>query len=406
MALDIAAASDVLKEFYLAPVREQLNNAAKFLAQLEKNSTDIQGKYAYVPIHIGRNSGIASIADGGALPTAGNQDYEPEKVPLRYSVGRFQVTGPTIRATRTDDGSFIRAVSSEMKGVVRDLKTDRNRQVFGDGTGAIATFTTTASGDVLNLDPATTLTQMRQIQRGMRIDIGTLASPTVASVSAAGLLVASVQASARTVTVAAGTGVVTSSSHFLFRHLNGGVLGGTTQREITGLAAQVKASGTLFNVNPTTVPEWVSVANTAVANRQLTEDLIQKITDDVEIASGSTPDLWVGSYGVVRSFANQIAATKRIVNTVALKAGWTGIELATTGGAFAKDKDCQENTAYAISTEDFQHYKASDYDFADYDGRTLRNTPGFDSWEGFVSLDDEFATSQRNAHALVTQLSE
>lgn len=406
MALDLAAASDVLKEFYLAPVREQLNQASKFLEQLEKNSTDIQGKYAYVPIHIGRNSGIASIADGGALPDAGNQDYEPEKVPLRFSVGRFKVTGPTIRATRTDDGSFIRAVSSEMKGVVQDLKVDRNRQVFGDGTGAIATFGVTAAGDVLNLAATTTATQMRQIQRGMRIDIGTLAAPTQASVSAAGLLVVSVDATNKTVTVSAGTGVVTAATHFLFRHLNGGVLGGSTQREITGLAAQIKASGTLFNVNPSTVPEWVSIVDSAAANRQLTEDLIQKITDNVEIASGNTPELWIGSYGVVRSFANQIAATKRIVNTVALKAGWTGIELATTGGAFAKDKDCQENTAYAITTSEFQHYRAADYAFADYDGRTLRNSPGFDGWEGFVVVDDEFATSQRNAHALVTQLSE
>lgn len=401
--LTLTNADKVLKEFYLAPVREQLNNAVKTLAQFEKNYEDIVGKRAYVPIHVSRNSGIGARADGGSLPTAGNQGYEDSLVTLKHQYARIKVTGPTIRASARDEGAFIRAVDSEMKGAVNDLKRDINRQVFGTSNGKIAQCGTTTTSTTIVLNSSATATQLRQLEVGMVIDIGTVASPTTIAGS---VTIQSIDRTAKTMVVS-GSNVSTTSSHFIFRAGNGG--DSSSQKEITGLQTQIASSGTLFDVDPSTYDVWVStVSSNSGTNRQLTEDLIQNLADDVEIASGSTPSLWVGSYGVVRSFGGLLATQKRFVNTVALKAGWSGIELNTgaEGAAFAKDRDCPANTAFAISPDKFVEYRMANYDWADYDGRSLRNVAGEDAWEAFLVIDHEFATSQRNAHGVLQDISE
>lgn len=402
--LTLANADKVLKEFYLAPVREQLNNAVKTLAQFEKNYEDIVGKRAYVPVHVTRNSGVGARADGGTLPTAGNQGYDDSLVTLKHQYGRIKVTGPTIRASAKDEGAFIRAVDSEMKGVTNDLKRDINRQVFGTSDGVIATCGTTTTSATIQLLAATSLTQMRQFEIGEVVDIGTVASPTTI---ASARTITAIDRSNKTITVSGATVSTVSGTHFVFRSGNGG--SGASQVEVTGLRTQIAASGTLFDVDPTAYPVWASTVNSnSGTNRQLTEDLVQDLADNVEIESGSAPSLWVGSYGVVKSFGNLLATQKRFVNTVALKAGWSGIELNTgaTGAAMAKDRDCPANTLYAISPDKFVEYRMANYDWADYDGRSLRNVAGEDAWEAFIVIDHEFATSQRNAHGVLQDLSE
>jgi hypothetical protein len=405
--LTISNADAVLKEFYLAPVREQLNNAVKTLAQFEKNYTDMVGRRALVPIHVSRNSGIGARADGGSLPTAGVQGYADALVPVKHQYGRIKVTGPTIRATARDEGAFIRAVDSEMKGVVNDLRSDINRQVFGTSDGVKATCgTTTTSNTVQLLAASTTLTQMRQFSVGELVDIGTVASPTAV---ASARQITAVDRANRTITVDGATLSTTSSTHKVFRSGNGGDVTNSSQKEITGLRTIVASSGTLFSVDPSTYPVWVSsVDSNSGTNRQLTEDLIQGISDSVEIESGKAPGTWVTSFGVAKSFGNLLSAQKRFVNTVALKAGWSGIELNTgeAGAAMAKDKDCPENTAFALNPDSFTEYRMADFDWADYDGRSLRNVAGEDAWEAFIVVDHELGCHERNANGILKDLSE
>lgn len=54
----------------------------------------------------------------------------------------MKITGPTIKATKNDSGAFIRAIESEIKGVTRDTKRMMNWMLNGDGTGALAYWTT------------------------------------------------------------------------------------------------------------------------------------------------------------------------------------------------------------------------------------------------------------------------
>src|SRR5690606_1975266 len=167
MAFDLTAASAVLKEDYLPPVREQLNNENLVIKELVKKKQEATGKQFYVPLHYGRNNGVGYRAEGAALPTAGNQKYKESTGNVKYLYGSIEITGPTIKAMRNDKGAFIRAVESEMKGLVRDLKDQRARALFGDGTGKLATFGVNTSTTTLDVD------KVKYFQVGMKIDIVT-----------------------------------------------------------------------------------------------------------------------------------------------------------------------------------------------------------------------------------------
>ena len=186
MALTLTTADSALKEFYLPAVREQLNMTNWLLMQVEKNSTDIEGRRAVLSLHVGRNPSVGARVEGAALPgtnsagstSIGVQDYAEERVPLKYEYGRIQLSGPVIRAMKSDRGSFVRAIESETKGVTNDLKKDVNRQLWGDTSGQIDNFAAQGPLNTLTLGAATTRVQQRQIEVGMVIDIGSAANST------------------------------------------------------------------------------------------------------------------------------------------------------------------------------------------------------------------------------------
>jgi hypothetical protein len=60
MALTSGDYADALKINYLPPLNDQVHHAHVMLNRLEKNSEDVDGLYAYVPLITGRNPGVGS----------------------------------------------------------------------------------------------------------------------------------------------------------------------------------------------------------------------------------------------------------------------------------------------------------------------------------------------------------
>lgn len=153
--LDLSAASNVLKNFYLGPIREQLNNSSILLSRLDRDETtqDVYGKNFTVPLRNGRNDSAGlGRADDGAAHTAGRQGYTTITVPNKYLYAKIRVTGPTIKATRSKAGAFITAIESEIKGATRDFKRAMNRQLHGDGRDALAFWTGADDSSGTNVD--------------------------------------------------------------------------------------------------------------------------------------------------------------------------------------------------------------------------------------------------------------
>lgn len=401
----LTTADSALKEFYLPAIREQLNNKCFILSQIESNSKDVEGRRAVLSLHVTRNSGVGARAEGGTLPTAGSQGYAEERVAMRYNYGRLQVSGPIIKAMKSNAGSFTRAVDSETKGLTADVRRDVNRQVFGTSNGVIAQCAS-ASSQVITLTTPTAV-QLRQIEIGMVIDVGTVAAPTT---RATAVVVSAVDTSAGTVTVVGTLSGSTTTTDFIFRS---GAAGATTsQKELTGLQSIVDSTGSLFNIDPATYPSWVSVENTGSGtNRVPTETLFAKVADQASIASGdATINLWVTTDGVQRTLAASMLSQKRFNDTVALKAGYSGISINTAGSstpsALTWDRDCPTGMAFGLSTEHLFQHQESEWEFMDDDGSVLSRVSGVDAYEAVLYKYHELTTDQRNAHAKVVELTE
>ena len=405
----------ILQEDYLPGTQEQLNNDIPLLAYAEKNTKDVEGRRAVLAPHVSRNSGIGARAESGTLPTAQSQGYAEERIPLFYNYGRINISGPVMKSAQSDKASFVRAVDSEMKGVTRDLKRDVNRQCWGDGTGAIAGF----SGGGASSNTATVIvplattnaglggsTAIGQLEPGMIVDVGTPTSPTL---RASGITLTRVSdATALAASVLFGTAITASSTDFIFRTGSGGVVG-TNQKEITGVQLIVDSSGTVFNVNPTTNPSWVAVekSNSGTA-RSLSEPLIAAAAMDIQIAGGEDVNLAVGSPGVYRAFANLQTSLKRFTNTTDLKGGWTGLEFAAGVKPFpiTSDRDCPNGSLYLFNTNYLTQYQMSDWEWMDEDGSVLHMTTGIDAYEAVLYKYHELATSKRNAHGKIVDITE
>lgn len=398
MALTLALADAALKEDYLPSIREQLNQDFPFLAQIERNSKDVEGRRAVLSLHVKRNSGVGARAEGGTLPTAGNQGYAEERVPLRYNYARIQINGPVIKAMKSDRGSFTRAVSSEVNGALEDLKRDVNRQLFGTSNGVIATCgTTTTSNDVVLLNPTTV--QLGQLEVGMVVDIGTVASP---STVAAGRTITAVTTTGFTIDGA--TISTTSGTHFVFRQGAGGAT--TAQKELTGLQTIVDSSGTLFNVDPSSYPVWSSYEKGSIG--AVSDVVFERAIHAIRRKGGGAPNLLVTSDGVERAYSATLTSQKRFANTIELKGGYSGLSVGAGGSSLSLmwDRDCPYQTAFILNTNHLFQHEMSDWEWMDDDGAVLSRVSGVDAYEATLYKYHELTTDQRNAHGKLTGIDE
>lgn len=392
-----------LKEDYKPVIREQLNDKALFLSQIDKNTESIEGRRAVLSIHTSRNEGVGARRDGVALPTAGNEGFAEERIPVMHNYGSLELSGPAMRAMKSDKGSFTRTLQYATKGVTNTLKLDVNRQAFGDGTGAIAETTVSTTGQTtVLLAAATTTAQMRQFRPGMAVDIGTLAELNAGSGGPTyNNIIVSVSVSGKSFVLTSNLGSATASGDFVSRAGAGGALGGSTQKEITGLEAIIAASGALHNV---TDASWVSTVNTTGGTP--TENLFARVMHDVQIASGEDITMIVTSDDVHRNYANNLTSQKRFSNTIELHGGYKSIDVAAGGGSvpLVWDRDCRNGIAYFLNPSHLVQFEQTDWEWLDDDGSVLHQVAGFDKFAAVLYKDHELATDMRCAFGKATGL--
>lgn len=399
MGFDLTTASEVLKEVYLPTVRETLVNKNEYLAQVETNSEDVEGLETVLDLHVSRNEGIGSRKDLETLPDAGNQGFKKARVGLKYHYGRIQVSGPVIRAAKSDRGSWIRPIENETKGVVTDQKADEERQLLGTSDGVIASTAANAASNTLTL--AASRTQLRQLRVGMKVDIGTVASPT--AVAQARTITAVNITAPGSITID-GAAVATAATDRVFRTGNGG--SGANQREYTGLQTIVDSTGSLFGVDPATYPTWASYEKDAAA-AALSDALIEELIDEISINSPSgVPNWGITDHAQARAYGNVLKTQRRFVNTGELKGGFTGIEVATASGSLVVStlRDAPEKTFFGLNTEHLGLHEASEWEFMEEDGNVLNRVPNKDAYEASLFHYSEHVTDARNAHGKITNL--
>jgi len=393
---NLASFDSVLKNDYLGPVREQLNQATELLRRIGMDYDSVQGKNFTIPMHYGRNEGIGARADGGTLMSAGAQAYKEAIVPMRYIYGRIQVTGPTIKAARNDAGAFIRAIDSEIKGVTKDLKRDMNRMLTNDGTGIISLCgVTTASTTVV-------VASAKPFRPGMIVDI-IVALDGSTGTGAVERTIVSVDKVNDTITIS-GAAITTAATYGVYRT-------GNRNLEVMGLKGMVSASdigygyGTFQNLAVASYPWHAStILGNSGTGRAVSDLLIQEMLDEVEQAGDGEVSGLYTSYGVRRAYQALLSAEKRLVNKYELRGGYNTISY--NDMPIIVDKDMPTGKIFGLDEAAIKMYKMADYDWMDEDGAILSRVSGKDAYEAVLYCYMELGTGARNAHGLLEDLNE
>ena len=123
----------LLKEYYQAPITDQINQQVWAIKYFEKRKQGWTGSQMILPVHISRNTGVAFAGEGDDLPQAGKQGYERLVVQSKNMYGRIELTGNLMdTATGSNAGSFASAMTEEMDRLVQDVVNQENKAaIFG-----------------------------------------------------------------------------------------------------------------------------------------------------------------------------------------------------------------------------------------------------------------------------------
>lgn len=392
MGATLTTVSALLKEVYEKDVQDQMNSDVVGFKRIEKTSegvtNEVGGRYVTFPLRVGRNHGIGARNEMEALPTPGQQATAAARIGLKYLYGGINFSGQTLKLADSNFQAFASALDEEMTGLKRDLAKDLNFQFYSNGSGVRASVTADGANTV-------TVDTVQYLEVGMMIDILDITGVTP-------------KASNRQITAINGLVVTYNGADATAIATDIVLRTGNFGREMTGLRSIVRATGTLYNVDPTVTPAWKAVDNNnAGTPRALTEALMIKVVDDVRTNGGDTT---VGfcSLGVRRAYFNLLKTDRRYVNTQQFEGGFSGLAFTTDKGEIpiVVDVDAPTTRIFFINEKAIKLYRAEDWSWMDYDGSNFQRVIGFDAYEARMYQYCEMGTHRRNSHGVLQDLIE
>ena len=407
MAFDYTAADPILKEVYLPAMQEMLNNATPLLKSLEKEIVPVEGGNFVIAVHRTRNNAAGiGRAEGGTLPTAGQQGYVQALVPVKQLYSRINVSGKAIAATRSSKGAFLKALESEMKYVMTDTKRSMNRQLNGDGTGALAYWTSAddSSGEDVddNLGNGTTY-----------LPSGALTCDLIDASDNATVLGNSIVVTRGTIgtasTAVTWTGSVSGSADGDYL-----VLEDTLGYEMTGIQAVVSASdptyptGGLHGLAVATYTDWKALVLGADSTKQdLSFPLIQQLISRIITESNiDESDLKMfHCHPALRDTYIKLCQDERVFyNTMKLDGGWEAVTY--NGKPIVADVQCRRNALYAITPSSMALAQMAPLDFMDKDGSVFFRVGDTDAYGATAFVYQELMCKARNQNGVILGLNE
>jgi hypothetical protein len=383
--------NSILKEFYLPPVVEQLNNEVLLLSRVDSSDQEIVGTKAYIPVHTTRTGGIGARGEYVALPNPGSQGYARAQFDLTYQYGVVRVSGPSQAKTASEAGAFLQSLRSELDGIRNDLKKDLARQLYGTGDGKLATCGVTSASATVVVSSAEAINK-GQIYPGMYLDIGTVANPTVV---ASNVTVQSVNAAGPSVVI--DQTVTTAGTHFLFR-AGSNFAGGTY--EMNGLQNLVaSAAGTFGGIDASATGNsyWDNLRDTA--GTAITQDRLMQAFNKVRINGGEVSAIYT-SYGDQRQFFNTFTSAINYIEPLKLQGGFQTLNFMAK--PIIADIDAPMAKWYLIDERFIKFFSNQDWHFLDEDNQPLKWDTNYDAWKSVLARYLNLGASRRNTQVLLT----
>jgi len=409
---DATEFDSLLKDYYLGPTQDLLNNKTVLLRRLARNEEDFGGRQIITPLRVSRNEGIGGIGKGGSLPDPGQQGYRNLAFGFQMFYGRAMLPGPDMAQARSDKFAFMRLMEGELSNLVVDVKHEFNRIVHGDGSGVLAQQVGALAGDVVTVDNpggfANPGNGTLYIRPGMTL-VGVDSSGASTGNTSAKVL--SVDAAAETVTFAT-TPTGWANNDFLVRTSRDQIAAPPAidhgwDNEPFGLAAIISdadpQSRSLQGLAVASNDFWKATvnSNSGVA-RSLSLDLLQQVEDQLDIDADAMASLIHSDHFQRRRYLDLLESSKRFVNRLTLDGGFKALEYNEV--PWSVDKDCTPGRIYFVDEEPINIFQMSDFFFLDKDGSILHRGDDRDLYQLTLAWYGEIGTQNRKRGAVILDL--
>ena len=399
MGSTLASIDATLKEVYEGDVRRQLMDETVALKRVTRSSDGVSnetnGKYVTFPVHVRRNGGLGSRNESEALPTAGQQGYAAARLALKSDYLGIELTGHSIDMSDTNPKAFAKSLDEEMERGRTDFKKDLNRQIYGNGSGAITTVRAVVTSTTIPVVDA------RLFWVGSHV-IDVVTAPSTVVASARTVTARDLTPGANTITVS-GAAITTVVGQLI-------TLTGSVNREITGLGAIIANSGVLYNINPATEPEWTSeVDSNGGTPRALSEGLMLRLVDRVRSRGGKTTAVLTDD-GSFRAYWALLSQLRGFTNTQDFSGGYKGLSFSAGASEIpvVSDFDAPLGVMHFINEDDITFYRDEDIHWLDRDNSILKQkvdaSGRYDIWQAHMVERHELGIGRRNTHAKLTDI--
>jgi hypothetical protein len=385
-----------LKNYYQGPIVSQFNDDVPVLRAAEKIKQGWSGFQVVRPLKVRRNQGIGATSDGGNLPSIGRQSTVQATISSKFNYLRFGITGPMIKASASDKGSFVRSAAYELEQGYADLSSDINRQVSFDGTGYLAALTAnavaTTSISVQGREDNTNESGDKFLDVGMVVDIVT----TGGSIVASSIEITAISTSAGIATLTLSAPVTASDGDRLIRS-------GSQNNEIQGLLYSLDGgTSTIYGVSRSTYPSYQGNAIDLNGGQLTLNSMQQAINEARRRGGGKTSAIWC-DFDTQRYYQKLLTADKRYVNSVKGDGGFGNKDemyLEFNGVPVVADKDCPQRMFF-LQADSWKNYVLAEMEFADETGTMYIAQTSTDSLEVRVRLFNNIFNEKPSANAVL-----
>lgn len=368
----------LLKEDYVIKQIQDTINKSTVLMNKMKTEKSTHGRQFIIPLRFGVSQGVGARAENTQLPDPGFGVYEQASGTVKYLYSQLYITGQAIAATRGSKAAFAEVLKQSLKDAREGLKLDVQRQLWGDGTGAIADVNgAVSSSTTVNVDNPYSLsysgtltnsekTRLFKKYMSLYIDSTTDVTAVVDTVNSDGSITTTSAISADDNSVIyRGDSTTTSRT--------------SKDNEITGLTGIIAASGTYLGVDRSNYLEWQG--NLIDASGSISEELMRQVIDTLHVQGDGTaePDLIIAGFKVRRHYETLLQAQKRFVNPMELEGGFKALEF--DGMPIVVDKDAPPERMFFLHTPDLVWMQMQDFDWMDRDGAVLSRVDDYDAYK-------------------------
>lgn len=382
--VDLTTAQNALKDAYLVAACNQLNTKTNpLLAKIKQSSSDVYGKQIIKMAPVGLNGGVGAGSETGVLPTAKENNYVQFKTTLKNLYGTIEISDKAIRASN-NSGAFVDLLNAEMEGLLTASKFNLGRMLYGDGTGAVGTVASFASG-------VATMNSVKNLMEGMVIDVYDDEGAITAN---KGLRIAYVDRVNKTVTFTTSPSAMSAGDVFYVQ--------GSKDNEITGLGAIFGNSSTLYGLNRA-ANKWLTPF-TSATSQEINDGVLQSAVDFLEENTGSNIDFITCGAGVKRAYQQYLACYRRNIDVAVLEGGYKAISF--NGIPVVSDRFVPDDTLYMLDTSKFTLHQLCDWEWIEGEGgKILRQKAGYPAYTATLVKYADLICDQPNGQAKFTNIS-